>query len=264
MRIGAHQPADPLQDHPVFVVERRILDRDSDLALRETRVFDILDMRGDLAALLVEDERAKRRHGQLRSGSRMLTKLATAAPPMFRRRRARRRGSACRRPCPVTCIDASTCIDTPVAPTGWPFDLSPPDGLIGSVPSFSVQPSRIARAPSPGGGQPHRLVLDQLGDGEAVVRLDQIEIVEAEPRGASAFFQASAGPSKARMSRRLIGRKSLTCSAARNTTAFFIASAVGMSASTTAAAPSDTSEQSVRFNGPATSGFLSETVRQNS
>ena len=55
-----------------------------------------------------------------------------------------------------------------------------------------------------------------------------------------------------------------TGSAARNATAFFSASAVCMSVSTTAAAPSDTSEQSVRFKGPATSGFLSETLRQNS
>ena len=41
-------------------------------------------------------------------------------------------------------------------------------------------------------------------------------------------------------------------------------SAVAVSARTTAAAPSETREQSVRFSGPATIGFLSETVRQNS
>ena len=41
-------------------------------------------------------------------------------------------------------------------------------------------------------------------------------------------------------------------------------SAVSTSVSTTAAAPSETSEQSVRFSGPATSGFLSDTWRQNS
>ena len=40
--------------------------------------------------------------------------------------------------------------------------------------------------------------------------------------------------------------------------------AVSSSASTTAAAPSDTREQSVRRSGPlASSGFLSETVLQN-
>ena len=105
--------------------------------------------------------------------------------------------------------------------------------------------------------QPHRLVFDQLGDGEAVMGLDQIEIVEAEPRLGQRALPGSAGPSNATTSRRLIGRKSLTCSAARKTTAFFRLSAVRLSASTTAAAPSETSEQSVRCSGPATSGFLS-------
>ena len=41
-------------------------------------------------------------------------------------------------------------------------------------------------------------------------------------------------------------------------------SAVSTSVSTSAAAPSETSEQSVRFSGPATSGFLSLSARQNS
>ena len=66
------------------------------------------------------------------------------------------------------------------------------------------------------------------------------------------------------MSRALIGRKSLTCAQERNATALFIRSAVSTSASTRAAAPSETSEQSVRLSGPATIGFLSETLRQNS
>ena len=65
------------------------------------------------------------------------------------------------------------------------------------------------------------------------------------------------------MSRRLMGRKSFTWTAARKATALGMASAVSTSASTTAAAPSDTREQSVRFRGPATTGFLSETSRQN-
>ena len=40
--------------------------------------------------------------------------------------------------------------------------------------------------------------------------------------------------------------------------------AVAVSASTSAAAPSETSEQSVRFSGPATNGFFSLSCRQNS
>ena len=66
------------------------------------------------------------------------------------------------------------------------------------------------------------------------------------------------------MSRRLIGRNSLTWLRARNTTALSRASAVSVSASTTAAAPSDTSEQSVRLRGLATIGFFSEISRQKS
>ena len=84
------------------------------------------------------------------------------------------------------------------------------------------------------------------------------------PASASACCQASAQPSNFRMSRFDIGRKSWTCAAARNTTALLQPSAVSTSASTTAAAPSETSEQSVRLSGPATNGFFSLSVRQNS
>ena len=44
---------------------------------------------------------------------------------------------------------ASACIDTPVAPIGWPLALRPPDGLTGSRPSLRVHPSVMARAPCP-------------------------------------------------------------------------------------------------------------------
>src|SRR5207344_1129283 len=67
--------------------------------------------------------------GQLRSGSRMLTKLATAAPPMLRMPASEAPGICMSPASPVSCIEARTCIETPVAPTGCPFDLSPPDGL---------------------------------------------------------------------------------------------------------------------------------------
>src|SRR6266545_532878 len=55
---------------------------------------------------------------------------------------------------PVSCMPHSACIDTPVAPIGWPLAFRPPDGLTGSLPSFWVQPSRIARAPCPRGVRP--------------------------------------------------------------------------------------------------------------
>src|ERR671912_129507 len=47
-----------------------------------------------------------------------------------------------------SCIAASACMDTPVAPIGCPLALRPPDGLTGSRPSRSVQPSLIER-PTP-------------------------------------------------------------------------------------------------------------------
>ena len=84
------------------------------------------------------------------------------------------------------------------------------------------------------------------------------------PALATARFQASAQPSSLSTSRFEIGRKSCTCSAARKTTALPSVSAVATSAKTTAAAPSETSEQSVRLSGPATRGFFSLSVRQNS
>ncbi len=84
------------------------------------------------------------------------------------------------------------------------------------------------------------------------------------PALSSARPQATSQPSKSVMSRLLMGRKSLACAVPRKTTALDRPSAVSTSVSTTAAAPSETSEQSVRLSGPATSGFLSETWRQNS
>ena len=68
----------------------------------------------------------------------------------------------------------------------------------------------------------------------------------------SARRHASAAPSNCVMSRREIGRKSFTWTAARNRTALPIERAVTSSVITSAAAPSDTSEQSVRFSGGAT------------
>src|SRR6516165_1290420 len=264
VRISPHQPPDALQDHPVLVIEGRTFDSDGDLARRQPLLIDRLDARNDFAAFLVQYQRAEARHAQARSGSRMLTKFATAAPPIFMTPASEAPGTWMPPALPVTCIAASTCIDTPVAPIGCPFDLSPPDGLTGNLPTFSVQPSRIARAPSPFGVRP----IASYSISSAIVKQSWVSTRSRSSRPrravASAFFQASAGPSKAMTSRRLIGRKSLTCSAARKITAFLRLSAVAVSASTTAAAPSETSEQSVRFNGPATIGFLSDTVRQNS
>ena len=118
----------------------------------------------------------------------------------------------------------STCIETPVAPIRWPLALRPPNGLTGSLPPLPVQPSRMVRLFLTGGGEAHGLVLQELGDGEAVVGLDQVEV--------GRLPQALVQPSKATISRLLIGRKSLTCAHERNATRLLIRSAVSTSAST--------------------------------
>ena len=84
------------------------------------------------------------------------------------------------------------------------------------------------------------------------------------PACSNACDQARAAPSNRVGSRRDSGRKSLTCAALRKRTALPMPRAVSSSVSTSAAAPSLTNEQSVRFSGGATYGFFSLTVRQNS
>src|ERR1700727_2044418 len=158
----------------------------------------------------------------------------------------------------------STCMDTPVAPIGWPLAFRPPDGLIGSLPSFWVQPSLIARAPCPRGVN-H---LASYSISSATVKQSWVSTKDKSeswtPADCSARCQATLQPSNCRMSRFDIGRKSREAGGALLLTALPIDFAVSESVSTRAAAPSDTSEQSVRFSGPATKGFFSLSERQNS
>lgn len=63
---------------------------------------------------------------------------------------ARRGLASCMSPAvPVSCMAAMTCWDTPAALTGWPLALSPPETLMGSLPSLNTKPSSRARAPWP-------------------------------------------------------------------------------------------------------------------
>src|SRR6202035_1316005 len=84
------------------------------------------------------------------------------------------------------------------------------------------------------------------------------------PADCSARCHATLQPSNCRISRFDIGRKSWACAVALTLTALPIDLAVSASANTSAAAPSETSEQSVRLRGPATNGFFSLSARQNS
>src|SRR6266478_4524035 len=56
----------------------------------------------------------------------------------------------CRSPAsPRICWTTSQICPTPVAPTGWPFDFSPPLVLIGNSPLMHVLPASVYGPPSP-------------------------------------------------------------------------------------------------------------------
>ncbi|OIQ69947.1 hypothetical protein GALL_484450 [mine drainage metagenome] len=151
-----------------------------------------------------------------------------------------------------------------MAPIGCPLAFNPPEGLIGSLPSFRVQPSLMARAPCPLGVNP----IASYSMSSATVKQSWVSTKDKSesctPADCSARCHATVQPSNCRMSRFDIGRKSCAWAVARKLTALPIDFAVSASASTSAAAPSDTSEQSVRLSGPATNGFFSLSERQNS
>src|SRR5690606_29115361 len=64
-----------------------------------------------------------------------VTKLAMPSPPMLCTAATLASGSCIAPALPVSCMAASTSWLTPVAPTGWPLDFSPPDGFTGRRPS---------------------------------------------------------------------------------------------------------------------------------
>ena len=68
----------------------------------------------------------------------------------------------------------------PVAAIGWPLDSRPPETLTGVLPSRQVAPAveEVGRAALL--AQHQVVVVDQLGGGEAVVQLDQVEVLRAD------------------------------------------------------------------------------------
>src|SRR5690606_14865476 len=97
-------------------------------------------------------------HADVRRHQRVLSrteaKFATASPPMLKTPASSAFGTARPGASPVSWAAAITCIDTPVAPSGCPLDLSPPDGLTGRSPSIVVSPDSMAWAPWPGSASP--------------------------------------------------------------------------------------------------------------
>src|SRR5215467_5782611 len=87
-----------------------------------------------------------------RTSSRV-TQLLVARPPMDWA--SATRAATCRPSAmPRSCQQSSTICAMPVAASGWPRALRPPDGLTGSRPSSAVSPSRVARPALPTGRSP--------------------------------------------------------------------------------------------------------------
>jgi len=70
----------------------------------------------------------------------------------------------------------------PVAPSGWPFEMSPPEGLTTILPPYVCAPSSTNCPPFPSGQQAQRFVGDQLVAREAVVQLHDIHVLRPEAR----------------------------------------------------------------------------------
>ena len=68
----------------------------------------------------------------------------------------------------------------PVAEIGWPFDCRPPDTLTGVLPSRHGAPERKKSAAPPSSQRLEVVVVHELGGGEAVVQLDEVEVVGAD------------------------------------------------------------------------------------
>ena len=93
---------------------------------------------------------------------------------------------------PRSCQVSSEHCARPVAPSGWPLEIRPPDG-------FTTGPAAVGRRLRVDelvalalGGKAERLVGDQLVGGEAVVQLDHLDVLRHRPapprrRSAAAF-----------------------------------------------------------------------------
>jgi hypothetical protein len=86
--------------------------------------------------------------------STTMTQEVVPLPPMLRVAKRRAPATWVSPARPLTCSAASRSWRTPVAPTGWPAPMSPPLGLMGSLPPGSITPSSIAFQLSPGSVRP--------------------------------------------------------------------------------------------------------------
>ena len=70
---------------------------------------------------------------------------------------------------------------TPVAPSGWPFESSPPETFTGHLPPCHGDALVDQLAGLAVAAQAEVLVVEDLGGREAVVELDQVEVLGADP-----------------------------------------------------------------------------------
>ena len=122
------------------LLQPRVVDGD-DERHRASRWSDARRDRNDVADLLIV--RRTPRYG-LRLIRSMTPRQSSRAGTSSRRRRRRGRGcagarpsrprpGACR-PVPRSCQTSSVHCARPVAPSGWPFESRPPDGLVTNLP----------------------------------------------------------------------------------------------------------------------------------
>ena len=127
------------------------------------------------------------------TASRRVTQLFVASPPIDCA--SPTRAVTCRPVArPVSCQHSSTIWARPVAASGWPRALSPPDGFTGSRPSSAVSPSSVPRPALPGGTSPVSSIEISSNGREGVVELGHVDPLGAE-----------AGHRERRL-RRLVGR----------------------------------------------------------
>ena len=89
--------------------------------------------------------------------------------------------SICRSPAsPRRWVATSQTLAMPVAETGWPLDCRPPETLTGVLPSRQVRAGVEEVGGAAGLAQAEVVVVHELGGGEAVVQLDQVEVGRAD------------------------------------------------------------------------------------
>jgi len=145
---------------------------------------------------------------------------------------------------------------------GWPLALDPAGRSLTVAGRSCRSAFRRRRArPAPPAPAPS-LVFHQLGNGEAVGR-SRRRSREREPGAGERALPGVRAASVEHVALRP-SAGSPRMLAARKATALPSLSAVGTSASTNGGGSAETNEQSVRLSGPATRGFFSLSVRQNS